>query len=59
MALLRKLEAWEAPLAQPHWYDGSDWRHWQEEQLKNHTMAPQASESPWKSKEGSREFPKG
>jgi arylsulfatase A-like enzyme len=37
-SLLAKLEAWEKPLAQPRWYDGSAWRHWQEEQLKNHTM---------------------
>ena len=35
-ALLRKMEAWEQSLAQPRWYDGSNWRHWQEEQLKNH-----------------------
>jgi len=38
--LLRKLEAWEKPLAQPRWYDGSNWKHWQEEQLKNHKMTP-------------------
>ncbi len=38
--LLRKLEAWERPLAQPRWYDGSAWEHWQVEQLKNHAMTP-------------------
>ena len=37
---LRKLEAWERPLAQPRWYDGSAWEHWQAEQLKNHAMEP-------------------
>jgi arylsulfatase A-like enzyme len=37
--LLDKLQAWEEPLAQPRWYDGSAWKHWQEEQLKNHRMA--------------------
>jgi hypothetical protein len=31
------MEAWEKSLAQPRWYDGSNWKHWQEEQLKNHT----------------------
>lgn len=36
--LLRKLENWEKPLAQPRWYDGSNWKHWQNEQMKNHTM---------------------
>ena len=39
-ALLQKIEAWEKPLAQPRWYDGSNWQHWQEEQLKNHKMTP-------------------
>ncbi|NQU19933.1 MAG: sulfatase-like hydrolase/transferase [Candidatus Nealsonbacteria bacterium] len=39
-ALLRKLEAWEKPLARPRWYDGSNWKHWQDQQLKNHTMTP-------------------
>jgi arylsulfatase A-like enzyme len=39
-ALLRKMEAWEKPLAKPRWYDGSNWKHWQEEQLKNHKMTP-------------------
>jgi hypothetical protein len=37
--LLQKLDAWEHSLAQPRWYDGSNWKHWQEEQLKNHRMA--------------------
>lgn len=36
--LLRKLERWETSLAQPRWYDGSNWKHWQEEQVKNHGM---------------------
>lgn len=39
-ALLRSIETWEQTLAQPRWYDGSDWQHWQEEQLKNHKMLP-------------------
>jgi arylsulfatase A-like enzyme len=39
-ALLQKLDAWEKLLAQPRWYDGRDWEHWQEEQLKNHKMTP-------------------
>ena len=38
-AMLHKIEAWEQPLAQPRWYDGSNWKHWQQEQLKNHKMA--------------------
>jgi arylsulfatase A-like enzyme len=38
--LLRRLEAWEEPLGQPRWYDGSAWQHWQEEQLKNHPIEP-------------------
>ncbi|MCZ6672306.1 MAG: sulfatase-like hydrolase/transferase [Verrucomicrobia bacterium] len=38
--LLNKLIAWEKPMAQPRWYDGSNWQHWQEEQLKNHHMTP-------------------
>ncbi len=37
-SLLQKMESWEEPLAQPRWYDGSNWKHWQEEQLKNHKM---------------------
>ena len=36
--LLRRMEAWEEELAQPRWYDGSDWRRWQEQQLLNHKM---------------------
>jgi arylsulfatase A-like enzyme len=39
-ALLQKLEAWEESLAQPRWYDGSNWQHWQDEQLKNHEISP-------------------
>lgn len=38
--LLGKMLAWEKPLAQPRWYDGSNWQHWQEQQLKNHEMTP-------------------
>jgi arylsulfatase A-like enzyme len=36
--LSRKIIAWEEPLAQPRWYDGSTWQHWQEQQLINHQM---------------------
>ena len=36
--LVKGLEGWEAELSQPRWYDGRDWRHWQEEQVKNHRM---------------------
>ena len=36
--LVEGLEGWEAELSQPRWYDGRDWRHWQEEQVKNHRM---------------------
>ncbi|MCB1121815.1 MAG: sulfatase-like hydrolase/transferase, partial [Verrucomicrobiae bacterium] len=36
--LLRKINRWEKGLGQPRWYDGSDWQHWQDEQLKNHQM---------------------
>ena len=38
--LLAKLEQWEQSLAQPRWYDGANWRHWQEMQVKNHRMTP-------------------
>jgi len=38
--LLQKMEVWEQSLAQPRWYDGSNWKHWQEEQLKNHRVDP-------------------
>ena len=36
--LLRKMEKWEKGLSAPRWYDGSDWQHWQEQQLLNHRM---------------------
>ena len=36
--LVKRLEEWEAKLSQPRWYDGRDWQHWQEEQVKNHRM---------------------
>jgi arylsulfatase A-like enzyme len=36
--LLEKIIAWEKPMPQPRWYDGSNWQHWQEEQVKNHQM---------------------
>lgn len=36
--LLRKMENWESGLSKPRWYDGSDWEHWQEQQLVNHRM---------------------
>ena len=38
--LLAKLEQWEQSLAQPRWYDGSNWKHWQEEQVKSHRFNP-------------------
>jgi hypothetical protein len=38
--LLQKLETWERSLAPPRWYDGSNWQHWQQEQLTNHKLAP-------------------
>ena len=38
--LLAKLQQWEQSLAQPRWYDGRDWKHWQEMQVKNHRMTP-------------------
>lgn len=38
--LLGKLAHWETSLAQPRWYDGSNWKHWQQVQVKNHRMAP-------------------
>ena len=37
--LVKRLEAWETQLSQPRWYDGRDWQHWQEEQVKNHRMS--------------------
>lgn len=36
--LLERIVAWEEPLAQPRWYDGSTWQHWQEQQLVRHQM---------------------
>ena len=36
--LVKRLQAWETELSQPRWYDGRDWQHWQEEQVKNHRM---------------------
>lgn len=36
--LLKKLETWERSLAQPRWYDGQDWEHWQDQQLTNHLI---------------------
>ena len=39
-ALLGNLEQWDKSLAQPRWYDGSNWQHWQEMQVKNHRMTP-------------------
>jgi arylsulfatase A-like enzyme len=39
-ALLQKMEAWEKTLGQPRWYDGTNWKHWQNEQLQNHKMTP-------------------
>ncbi|MCP5113286.1 MAG: sulfatase-like hydrolase/transferase [bacterium] len=36
--LLRALEAWEEPLAQPRWHDGSDWKHWEAVSVENHRM---------------------
>ena len=38
--LLSKLVEWEQGLSQPRWYDGSNWKHWQEQQLINHQMEP-------------------
>ncbi len=35
-----KLEQWETSLAQPRWYDGANWQHWQKMQIKNHRMVP-------------------
>ncbi len=36
--LLGRIVAWEEPLAQPLWYDGTTWQHWQEQQLQRHQM---------------------
>ncbi|MEM8886557.1 MAG: sulfatase-like hydrolase/transferase [Bacteroidota bacterium] len=36
--LLKALESWEEGLATPRWYDGKDWEHWAEMQIKNHAM---------------------
>jgi arylsulfatase A-like enzyme len=36
--LLTALENWEKQLAQPRWYDGINWQHWADEQVKNHKM---------------------
>ena len=37
--VVKRREAWETQLSQPRWYDGRDWQHWQEEQVKNHRMS--------------------
>jgi arylsulfatase A-like enzyme len=34
--LLKALEAWESTHAQPRWYDGQDWQHWQKVSVDNH-----------------------
>ncbi|MEL6255701.1 MAG: hypothetical protein AAFR87_27095, partial [Bacteroidota bacterium] len=36
--LLLALESWEEGLAKPRWYDGQDWEHWADMQLKGHSM---------------------
>ena len=36
--LLTELTNWEKTLAQPRWYDGVSWKHWQKESVKNHQM---------------------
>ena len=36
--LLEALKNWETTLARPRWYDGSNWKHWQNESVKNHRM---------------------
>lgn len=36
--LLQALENWESGLAPPRWYDGRDWEHWADMQIKNHSM---------------------
>ena len=36
--LLAALKNWEKTLAKPRWYDGSNWKHWQNESVKNHRM---------------------
>ena len=36
--LLDHILTWEQALAQPRWYDGSDWKHWQEQQVKRHQL---------------------
>ena len=36
--LLQALEKWEEGLASPRWYDGQDWEHWADMQIKNHSM---------------------
>ena len=35
--LLQALEKWEEGLAPPRWYDGKDWEHWADMQIKNHS----------------------
>lgn len=36
--LLMALENWEKGLSQPRWYDGKDWPHWANMQIKNHQL---------------------
>jgi arylsulfatase A-like enzyme len=36
--LCAALEKWEKGLGRPRWYDGSNWQHWANEQIKNHSM---------------------
>lgn len=36
--LLGALENWEKDLSQPRWYDGKDWQHWANMQVKNHKI---------------------
>lgn len=36
--LLAALESWEEGLTRPRWYDGSNWQHWADVQIKNHRL---------------------
>ncbi len=36
--LLAALENWEKELAPPRWYDGTNWQHWADMQIKNHRL---------------------
>jgi hypothetical protein len=36
--LLDSLRNWETQLEKPRWYDGKDWKKWQEQKVEMHRM---------------------